>query len=56
MNMNLSDYTLEDLEALRVDVWAELERRQRMAAMPATITAMVDAYLAAGGSKSDLNI
>lgn len=54
--MNLTEMNDEELEALRLDVINEVERRQRLAVIPSQITDLVARYEADGGDKSDLTI
>lgn len=50
--LDLTLLTSEDLDALRVDVIIEQERRTSLAAIPAQINALALAYVAAGGEQS----
>ena len=52
--MDLTGYTDEGLDKLRVDVLTEQERRTRKAAIPAQIEQLATAYVEAGGSRDDL--
>ena len=52
--MDLTAYTDEDLDALRLAVLVEQERRTKIAGIPDQITALRDEYLAAGGDPADL--
>ena len=54
--VDLSLYNDKHLDALRVQVLNEKERRQRMAAIPAAIADLVTRYEADGGNKADITI
>lgn len=47
--INLTIITDEELDALRIGVLTEQERRQRMAAIPAQVAELATAYRAGGG-------
>lgn len=49
---NMSD---DELDQHRRDVLKEIERRQKLEAIPAEIDALRDQYTAAGGNLADLN-
>ena len=53
--MDLTKLTDEDLDALRVAVLTEQERRARIASLPEQIAAMRADYLDAGGDPSALD-
>lgn len=49
---NLTD---NELEAIRIEVLTEKERRANLAAIPEQITALRGQYTAAGGNAADLD-
>lgn len=51
----LEDMTTEELDEHRRDVLKEIERRDRLEAIPAEIDALKDQFTAAGGNLTDLN-
>lgn len=51
---DLTNYGDEALDELRVAVLTEQERRTRLAAIPAQVTALATAYLADGGDQAQL--
>ena len=53
--MDLTKLTDEDLDALRVAVLTEQERRARIASLPATIAGLRQEYLDAGGDPATLD-
>ena len=52
---DLRDMTDDELDHHRRDVLKEIERRQKLEAIPAEIDALRDQYTAAGGNLADLN-
>ncbi|HET7303987.1 MAG TPA: hypothetical protein VFJ12_05480 [Segeticoccus sp.] len=52
--IDLSGYTDDDLDALRVQVLTEQERRTRLTQIPATVTGLTETYVACGGDKTAL--
>ena len=52
--MNLENLTDEELAAHAVAVQTERERRDKLAQIPATISALQDEYVNAGGDLSEL--
>lgn len=52
--MNLTTLTDDDLDALRVDVLTEQERRANMAQIPATIQELAAKYAEGGGDMQTL--
>ena len=46
--------TDDELNAARIDILTEIERRKNLAAIPEQITALRDQYTAAGGYPADL--
>lgn len=52
--MDLTVLTDEDLDAHRLAVLAEQERRANLAAIPAQVSQLAQAYTAAGGDPADL--
>lgn len=52
---DLSDMSDDELDQHRRDVLKEIERRDRLEAIPAEIDALRDQYTAAGGNVADLN-
>ncbi|MCI4013020.1 hypothetical protein [Brevibacterium sp. ZH18] len=52
--MDLRALTDEELEAHRIDVLTEQERRAKINAIPEQITALRDQYLEAGGDPAAL--
>lgn len=51
---NLARMTDEELDAHRIAVLTEQERRANRAAIPAQVRALRDAYEAGGGDRADL--
>lgn len=51
---DLTTYTDEDLDQLRLDVLNERERRDRLASIPAQVTALATRYVEDGGDPADL--
>lgn len=54
--MDLTTLTDDDLDALRVDVLNEQERRARLASIPVQISDLAARYIADGGDPADLQI
>lgn len=52
---DLRDMSDDELDQHRRDVLKEIERRDRLEAIPAEIDALKDQYTAAGGNVADLN-
>lgn len=52
--IDLSALTDADLDALRVDVLNEQERRDRLASTPATVAQIAARFTEDGGDKADL--
>ena len=52
--MDLTTLTDEQLDAHRLDVLNEMERRANLAAIPAQVTQLAQTYTAAGGDPADL--
>ena len=52
--IDLTAYTDDDLDALRLAVLTEQERRQRLAATPTLVADTARRYIADGGDKADL--
>lgn len=52
--MNLNDLSDNDLDALRVDVLVEHERRENLAQIPDQITELREKYVSGGGDPDDL--
>lgn len=52
---DLRDMSDDDLDQHRRDVLKEIERRQKIEAIPAEIAALRNQYTAAGGDLADLN-
>ena len=52
--MDLTTYDDAALDALRVEVLTEQERRANRAAIPAQIEQLATAYVEAGGSRAEL--
>lgn len=52
--MDLTTYTDEDLDTLRIDVTNELERRARLAAAPEQVALIAARYVEDGGNTADL--
>ena len=52
--MNLEDLEDEDLDALRVAIAAEQERRANLAAIPPQITRLAAQFCDAGGDPAEL--
>lgn len=53
--MNLKTLTDEDLDALRIDVLTERERRAALADIPTQITELAAAFTNGGGDPADLH-
>lgn len=53
--MNLRELTDDDLDALRIDVLTERERRAALAEIPAQITDLAAAFTNGGGDPADLH-
>ena len=53
--MNLKELTDEALDALRIDVLTERERRAALAEIPAQITELAAAFTNGGGDPADLH-
>ncbi|MGO1647432.1 MAG: hypothetical protein ACTHYT_09960 [Agrococcus casei] len=53
--MNLKEITDEALDALRIDVLTERERRAALAEIPAQITGLAAAFTNGGGDPADLH-
>lgn len=51
---DFTDYDDEKLEAARITILAELERRQRLASAPSEVAAMAARYIQDGGDPADL--
>lgn len=54
--LDLTQYNDTDLDALRVAVLTEQERRQHLASIPATIAAMAEQYRNGGGDPALLTL
>lgn len=54
--MDLTTISNEDLDALRVNVQTEIERRARLDSIPAQVAQLVEEYTAAGGDPTDLAV
>ena len=52
--MNLKDLSDNDLDALRVDVLVEQERRDDLAQIPDQIAELREKYVSGGGDPDDL--
>lgn len=52
--MNLTDRTDDQLTQLRDDVVAELNRRERLATVPALVAELAERYTSDGGNPADL--
>lgn len=52
--MNLQTLTYEELAAHAIAVQTEKERRDKLAQIPATISALKDEYVSAGGDQAEL--
>ena len=52
--MDLVNLTNEDLDALRVSVINEIERRQRLATIPTTIAQLAAQFVAGGGNLAEI--
>ena len=52
---NLKSLTDDELDSRRLDVLKEIERRQKLEAIPTEIDALRHQYTAAGGNLTDLN-
>lgn len=52
--MNLKDLSDNDLDALRVDVLVEQERRENLAQIPSQIVELREKYVSGGGDPDDL--
>lgn len=52
---DLRDMSDDELDQHRRDVLKEIERRDRLEAIPAEIDALKDQYTAAGGNLANLN-
>lgn len=52
--MDLTTLTDDDLDALRVQVLNERERRQRLASIPVTVAQLAAQYIEGGGDLSAL--
>ena len=52
--MDLTTLTDDDLDALRIDVLNEQERRARLALIPAQIAELTARYIEDGGDPADL--
>lgn len=53
--MNLKELTDEALDALRIDVLTERERRAALAEIPAQVTQLAAAFTSGGGDPVDLH-
>lgn len=52
--MDLTTLTDEELDGYRTNVLKEVERRANLAAIPAQVAALAQAYTSAGGDPADL--
>ena len=54
MNVDLTKLPDEELDALRVKILTEQERRANLAQIPATIQELADKYADGGGDREEL--